>query len=130
MKERMTIEELEQLLKENPDGVEMICDDGWAFGAYSNIVAMFLCNNNMGIKDLKRNADILNISALCHYPSQKKKDEIVELKRGSDGFYRTLDGIGILKSNCMIEFVGSSGVPFHPNEPIVKFNLTTKKWVL
>lgn len=133
MNERMTVEELEQLLKENPDGVEFVCDDKFFNGKHRydlyRIRVERMSDDQLVIINSNLRYDIVGTDILKHYPSQKKKDEIVELRQGHDGYHYTLDyGNYLDRYGNLIQY--STDMDFHPDDKIRKFNLTTKKWVL
>ena len=86
-KERMTVEELTELLKQNPDGVELVCDDGLYCKQYSKVITKFIHNGATLIIDNSDCIGLLLASELIHYPSQKPQRELIEL-------FECLDNVG------------------------------------
>lgn len=75
-KNRMTVEEMKELLKANPNGVELVCDDGEYLVTRGEIKVTAINDNYFLFVDSEGWNNYNHGKNLRHYPSQKPEKTI------------------------------------------------------
>lgn len=97
----MELKELEDLLRENPDGVELVCFDGKFKTFYKSINVVGIADGYFIIGRSDTGFDTLFISILTHFkPHEKYKEKSMEFKVGDIVRYAvgTTELVGVLES--------------------------------
>ena len=75
-KERMTVEELRELLKENPQGVGIECDDGHYASNFKKVTVLSIGKLRAFVIDGHNSEETFCLSDLKHYPSQRESKAV------------------------------------------------------
>jgi len=68
---RMTVEELKELLDANKGPVELECDDGFYILGMSKVIVYAISKDNFACKGKDGDLIVVSITDLSHYPSKK-----------------------------------------------------------
>ena len=124
---RMSEEEMVELLKTNRT-VELVCDDGYYCNNMQNIEVKDIHNGKMAYINKRNDLYTDPTYELNHYPTQKQPN-IVELKRGCNGSYLTLDFKRVLIIEGVLADVFFTIESFPIHSKIEYFDLDTKEFV-